>query len=148
MTLRDCGPNEASSISGRAFMVCSQLLSLVHTDDPPRAEPWRNDGRVIKVQAQLKDAGVYRPTFWWSGGSLARSVLGSSSRASGCSLAHERSGGRGREPTEGPTRHCLFASFAVLLGSVEASTATAKVMGRTMVSPSGLHLTDTRIGTG
>jgi peptidylprolyl isomerase len=47
-----------------------------------------------------------------------------------------------------PIARCLFALFAVLLGSVEAGTTTAQVLGRSMVTPSGLRITDNKIGTG
>jgi len=45
--------------------------------------------------------------------------------------------------------HCLIAAFVVLLlGSGVATTATAQVIGRTIVTPSGLQITDSKVGTG
>ena len=44
--------------------------------------------------------------------------------------------------------HCFIAVFVVLLGSGAASTATAQVIGQTIMTPSGLRITDSKIGTG
>ena len=48
----------------------------------------------------------------------------------------------------GPMAHCLFALCVVLLGCGAATTATAQANGRTIVTPSGLRITDTKIGSG
>ena len=47
-----------------------------------------------------------------------------------------------------PMAHCLLAFFVVLLGSGAVTTATAQVIGRTIVTPSGLQITDSKVGTG
>jgi peptidylprolyl isomerase len=47
-----------------------------------------------------------------------------------------------------PIAHRLFALFVVLLGSGAATTATAQDIGRTIMTPSGLRITDSKIGTG
>jgi peptidylprolyl isomerase len=47
-----------------------------------------------------------------------------------------------------PMADCLFALFAMLLGFNAATTATAQVIGRTIVTPSGLRITDSKIGAG
>jgi len=47
-----------------------------------------------------------------------------------------------------PMAYCFFALFVVLLGSSGATTATAQVIGKSIVTPSGLRITDSKIGTG
>src|SRR5215469_692355 len=47
-----------------------------------------------------------------------------------------------------PTVHRLFALFVMSLASVAATTATAEVIGRTIMTPSGLQITDSKIGSG
>ena len=47
-----------------------------------------------------------------------------------------------------PIAHCLFTLFVVLLGAGAATTATAQVIGQTNMTPSGLRITDSKIGTG
>jgi peptidylprolyl isomerase len=47
-----------------------------------------------------------------------------------------------------PIAHCLVALFVALLGASAATTATAQVIGQTIMTPSGLRITDSTIGTG
>ena len=47
-----------------------------------------------------------------------------------------------------PIAHCLFTLCFVLLGASAATTATAQVIGQTIMTPSGLRITDSKIGTG
>ena len=47
-----------------------------------------------------------------------------------------------------PMVYCLFALFVLLLGSSGTTTVTAQVIGRSIVTPSGLRITDNKIGTG
>ena len=46
-----------------------------------------------------------------------------------------------------PIAHWLVTLFVVLLGASAATTATAQV-GQTIMTPSGLRITDSKIGTG
>ena len=46
-----------------------------------------------------------------------------------------------------PIARCLFALFFILDSSA-ATTATAQVIGRSITTPSGLRITDSKIGTG
>jgi peptidylprolyl isomerase len=47
-----------------------------------------------------------------------------------------------------PIARCLFAFFVAFLGSGAAATATAQAIGQTIRTPSGLSITDSKIGTG
>jgi peptidylprolyl isomerase len=47
-----------------------------------------------------------------------------------------------------PMAYCLVVAFALLLGSGTVTPATAQVIGRTIVTSSGLQITDSKIGTG
>jgi peptidylprolyl isomerase len=46
-----------------------------------------------------------------------------------------------------PMAQCLLA-LSVIFGSGVATTATAQIIGRTIVTPSALRITDSKIGTG